>query len=365
MSTSRTERMVKLAEAQGLDALALMPGPNLFYLTGLSFFVSERPVVTLCPVDALPAVVLPELEAGKAERAGFRAFAYTDEEGYALAFHAACATLELAEARIGVELLRMRLLEARILQRYAPGAELVPADDLFAAMRAIKTEKELEATRRAVAVAESAFLAWLPQLRTGMTEREAAARLVAALQSHGAEGLAFSPIVCGGPNGALPHAFPANRPFQAGDWVVVDWGAKVDGYASDITRMVVFGEPQAPLADVHAIVVRANAAGRAAAGPGVAAQTVDAAARAVIEASGYGPHFVHRTGHGLGLESHEPPYIVNGNEAALEPGMLFTVEPGIYLEGVGGVRIEDDVVITPDGAETLTTLSRDPYIISA
>ena len=213
-------------------------------------------------------------------------------------------------------------------------------------------------------MAESAFLAWLPQLHVGMTEREAAARLVSALQSHGAEGLAFSPIVCGGPNGALPHAFPAERPFQAGDWVVVDWGAKVAGYASDITRMVVFGEPQAPLADVHEIVVRANAAGRAAVRPGVEAQAVDAAARAVIDASGYGPQFMHRTGHGLGLEAHEPPYIVNGNEQILDPGMLFTVEPGIYLEGVGGVRIEDDVVVTQTGAETLTTLSRDPYIIS-
>lgn len=364
MHGSRIDRMVALAEQQGLDAVALMPGSNLFYLTELSFFVSERPVVVLCPVDAAPAVVLPELEAGKAERAGLRTFTYTDEEGYALAFHEACASLELAEARIGVELLRMRLLEARTLQRYAPGAELVPADDLFAAMRVIKTQTELDATRRAVEVAETAFLQWLSELHVGMTEREAASRLVAALQACGAEGLAFGPIVCAGPNGALPHAHPGHRWFQEGDWAVVDWGAKVDGYDSDITRSVVFGEPGGELAGVYEIVAQANAAGRAAAGPGVEAQAVDAAARAVIEARGYGPQFTHRTGHGLGLEAHEPPYIVSGNAHVLEPGMLFTVEPGIYLDGVGGVRVEDDVVITEDGAETLTTLSREPYVIS-
>ena len=363
MSTSRLESVAILAESQGLDAVALMPGPNLFYTTGLSFFISERPVVALCPVDASPAIVLPELEAGKAENSGFEVFSYTDEESYALAFHEACATLELAEARIGVEALRMRLLEARILQRYAPDVDLIPADDLFAELRVIKSTDELEATRRAVAVAEQAFRLWLPQLGVGMTEREAAARLIATLLSNGAEGLAFSPIVCGGPNGALPHAFPANRPFQPGDWVVVDWGAKVDGYMSDLTRMVVFGEPSAPLVDIYDIVLRANVAGRAAVGPGVEAQVVDAAARAVIETSGHGPQFMHRTGHGLGLESHEPPYMVTGNTQLLEPGMLFTVEPGIYLGGVGGIRIEDNVVVTDAGAETLTTLPRAPFII--
>jgi len=360
---TRLEQIVQLAESYGLDALVLMPGPTLFYATGLHFSISERPVVALCPVDASPALVLPEFEASKATSVGFEVFTYTDEEGYALAFHEACATLELADARLGVEALRMRLLEARILQRYAPGAELTPADDLFAELRIVKQDAELDAMRRAVAVAERAFELWLPQLRVGMTEREAAARLIAALLANGGDALAFDPIVCGGPNGAMPHAHPAHRPFQPGDWVVVDWGAMVDGYVSDITRMVVFGEPSAPLAEVHEIVLRANEAGRAAVAPGVEAQAVDAAARAVITAAGYGPRFTHRTGHGLGLESHEPPYLVAGNAQVLEPGMTFTVEPGIYLDGVGGVRIEDDVLLTPDGVQTLTALSRSPFVV--
>lgn len=364
MSIAYLEKLASLALEQGLDALALMPGPNLFHLTGLSFFVSERPILMLIPVDADPAVVLPELEAGKAEQAGIQAFPYTDEEGYALAFHEACAHLELAEARIGVEALRMRVLEARILQRYAPDVILSPADDLFAELRMIKDVSGLDAMRRAIAVAENAFLDWLTFIHVGVTEQEAAGRLVAALFAGGAERLAFDPIVCGGPNGALPHAVPGPRHFRSGDWVVVDWGAVVSGYHSDLTRMVVFGEPRGELLNVYDLVLRANKAGRAAVAPGAPVQAVDAAARVVIDDGGYGAQFIHRTGHGLGLEAHEAPSVVSGNTLSLSPGMTFTVEPGVYLAGVGGVRIEDDVLVTQHGSETLTSLSREPFIVS-
>lgn len=364
MTAEHLEKLTSLAAARGLDALALMPGPNLFYLTGLSFGVSERPIVVLIPVDAPPAIVLPELEAGTAQQAGFDVFTYTDEEGYALAFHEACATLELAEARVGVEALRMRLLEARILQRYAPDIDLSPADELFAELRLYKTAAELDTLRRAIAVAEAAFRLWLKSLRVGMTEREAAGRLTATLLSSGADGIAFGPIVCGGPNGALPHAVPGDRRFQLGDWVVVDWGATVDSYHSDLTRAVVFGEPAGELLAIHDVVRRANEAGRAAVRPGLKAQDVDAATRAVITEAGYGAQFIHRTGHGLGLEVHELPSMVNGDVTPLAPGMVFTVEPGVYVPGLGGVRIEDDVVVTETGGETLTTLPRSPFIVT-
>ncbi len=359
---NRLQALLDAAQAQGLDALALMPGPNLFYVTGLSFHVSERPILAFFPVDQAPAFVLPALEAGKVSH--LNNFPYTDEEGYALAFHEACASLELAEARIGVELFGIRLLEARILERYASGSELLPADDLLSSLRLIKGPEEIAALRRAVSVTENAFWSWLDELRLGMTETEAAARLTAALVAAGAEGPAFAPIVAGGPNGALPHAVPGSRPFETGDWVVVDWGASVGGYVADITRMVVFGEPEGELAKLHELVRRANAAGRAAARPGLPAEAVDAVTRAVIEEAGYGASFTHRTGHGLGLEAHEPPSLVTGDRTRLEPGCVFTVEPGIYLEGLGGIRIEDDVLITPEGSETLTSLPREPFVIS-
>ena len=250
-----------------------------------------------------------------------------------------------------------------ILERFAPGAELVPVDDLYADLRMTKSTDELNVMRRAVRVAEEAFLAWVPMLREGISEREAASKLVGALLGSGADGLAFDPIIASGPRGALPHAVPGERLFQRGDWVVVDWGAKLAGYDSDLTRMLTVGEPTEPLLRVHRIVVEANAAGRAAVAPGIEARAVDAAARAVIEATRYGPLFFHRTGHGLGLEEHEPPYIVAGNPLQLEPGMTFTVEPGVYLEGVGGVRIEDDVAVSGSGCITLSELSRAPFVI--
>ena len=162
-----------------------------------------------------------------------------------------------------------------------------------------------------------------------------------------------------GPNAASPHAVPSDRPIQPGETIVVDCGAIVGGYAADITRTFAIGALEPEMARVYEIVQAANAAGRAAAGPGVPAEEVDRAARAVIEEAGYGECFTHRTGHGLGLEVHEPPYIVAGNERVLKPGMTFTVEPVIYLPGRGGVRIEDDVVVTPTGAESLTTFPRE------
>jgi len=358
---TRISQALAAAESVGLDALALVPGPNLLYLTGMSFHLSERPIVALLPVDARPSIVLPGFEAGKA--AGFDTYTYTDEDGYAFAYSQACAALELADARVGVEALGMRLLEARTIERFAPNVELVPVDGLFAELRMAKTTEELYAMRRAARVAEEAFLRWVPMLRAGITEREAAAHLVGALLSGGADRLAFDPIVAGGPHGSLPHAVPGDRAFQLGDWIVVDWGAVVDGYCSDLTRVVVVGEPTGRMREIHEIVLAANEAGRAAVAPGLEAQEVDAAARAVIEAAGYGPQFFHRTGHGLGLQEHEPPYIVRGNRLSLLTGMTFTVEPGIYLPGVGGVRIEDDVVVTASGGESLTTLSRAPFVI--
>lgn len=363
MESERIMQALERAEMMGLDGLALMPGPNLRYLTGLSLVVSERPIVVFFPVDAEACAVVPGFEAAKLRDLGVRAFDYGDEEGYALAFHEACVHLELADARLGVEALRMRLLEARALMRYAPNIELIPADNLYEEQRSVKSVDELNAMQRAVRVAESVFLRWVSQLRVGITEREAAAQLMGLLLSNGADGLAFEPIVASGPNAALPHAVPGDRPFQVGDWVVVDWGAIVDGYVSDLTRVLVVGDPSGPLAKVHTAVVEANEAAYQAVAPGITAEAVDMAARTVIEDHGYGAYFTHRTGHGLGLEAHEMPSIVAGNSQGLLPGMTFTIEPGVYLPGIGGVRIEDDVVVTAQGAMRLSSLSRAPFVV--
>lgn len=364
----RTNRMTRLRqemERKGLDCLALVPGANLFYLTGLSFHLSERPIVALFPVDAPPAIILPALEEPKVASPGsaLQTYPYTDERGPAAAFQQACAALELAQARIGVEELRMRVMEARLLERYAPDCQLVAADDVMETLRVIKDTDEVAWMRRAVAVVEAALRAVLTQIRPGMTEREVAGLLMVETLRGGSEGTPFEPIVVAGPNAASPHATPTDRPIRRGETVVIDCGAVVGGYASDITRTVALGGLPEEMLRVYEVVRRANEAGRAAVRPGRAAQDVDRAARAVIQEAGYGDFFIHRTGHGLGLEVHEPPYIVEGNRHPLQAGMTFTVEPGIYLPGIGGVRIEDDVLVTPEGAETLTTFPRELMVL--
>jgi Xaa-Pro dipeptidase len=173
----------------------------------------------------------------------------------------------------------------------------------------------------------------------------------------------FAPIVSGGPNAANPHASPSDRKIQRGDMLVVDWGAAYDGYISDLTRTFAVGEADAEFQKIHKIVQDANAAGRAAAKPGVPCAEVDKAARAVIERAGYGPFFTHRTGHGIGMEGHEAPYMRGDNMQLLEPGMAFTVEPGIYLPNRNGVRIEDNVVITADSADVLSDLPREMGVV--
>ena len=369
MHTNRLSRLVEQANDQGFDALALVPGPNLFYLTGLSFHLSERPIVALFPVDRPPAIVLPALEAVKVEQATveLEPFPYSDEEGHTAAFQRACAVLELADPStgsgrrciVGVEALQMRLLEVRLLERYAPGCRLTPAEEVLAEQRMRKDEHELEQMRRAISITEAALRATMRQVKAGMTERKIAGLLMAEMLRGGGEGLSFPPIVVAGSNAASPHATPSDRPIQPGEAIVVDCGVTVGGYAADITRTFAIGALEPELDRVYELVRAANEAGRAKAGPGVAAEEVDRATRTVIEEAGYGEYFIHRTGHGLGLETHEPPYIVAGNERLLEPGMTFTVEPGIYLPGRGGVRIEDDVVVISGGAESLTTFPRE------
>jgi Xaa-Pro dipeptidase len=346
--------------ATGFDGVALMPGPNLQHLLGLSFHLSERPILALVTAASTAAIILPAFEAGRIEAAAceIQAYPYTDEEGPRSAIQAACAALELADSYLGVEALRMRLLEAELLERYAPGCQLAQAEAMLSGLRMRKDENALASMRNAVAITERALSTAVQQIRAGMSEKQAAGLLTIELLQAGGETLAFPPAVLAGPNAALPHAAPSDRPIAPGDTIVIDCGATADGYAADITRTFVIGGLEPDLAWVYEVVLMANAAATAAARPGMPAEVVDQTARAVIEEAGFGSLFTHRTGHGLGLETHEPPYIVAGNRQQLETGMTFTIEPGIYLPGRGGVRIEDDIVITKSGAHALTTFPR-------
>jgi Xaa-Pro dipeptidase len=280
------------------------------------------------------------------------------------AFRRAAQSLGLDGKRIGVEPRQLRLLEFHHVKAGAPEADFPDASEALSQLRLKKDKAEVDAMRHAVNVAQDALEDTIPLIKIGMTERELAGELVIQLFKHGSDPeLPFSPIVSSGPNSANPHASPSERKLQAGDMLVVDWGAAYNHYISDLTRTFAVGEVDAEFQKIHKIVQEANAAGRAAGRPGVPCANVDIAARAVIEKAGYGKYFNHRTGHGIGMEAHEDPYMRGDNMQLLEPGMAYTVEPGIYLPNRNGVRVEDNMVITETGVESLSDMPREIRVV--
>lgn len=367
MSIERIERLKHAARAAGIDLIALVPGPNLVYFTGLHMHLSERPIVALIPSnDDPPILITPFFEVGKATsgkvKLDWQVHSYKDGVPYQAVFDEAAALHRLAGKTIGVEPLQMRVLEWSLLSA-AANVKQASAAEAIAELRMRKDAGEVAAMKRAITLTEDALTRTLEDIRPGMAERQVAAVLMNRMLEAGAENLPFPPLIQAGPSGANPHAGAGDRVIAAGDLLIMDFGLTLNDYSSDITRTIAVGEPSSEMKRVYDTVKAANAAGRAAVKPDVTCASVDQAARDVIEAAGYGEYFTHRTGHGLGLEGHEPPYIVAGNDLVLQPGMTFTVEPGIYLPGKGGVRIEDNVVVTEAGCESLTTFTRDLVVL--
>lgn len=362
MSESRLNRLYTFIEQQGLAGVAVNAGPSLTYLTGLHFHLMERPVVILFVPGSEPTIILPELEQVKLGYLTFpvRAFAYGENAKlWPQTFRQALAESGVKGGRIGVEPGQMRLLEYNYL-RDAVDAEYVDGSAIFATLRARKDAEEIACMRKAVQIAEQALEATLPMAKIGVTEKEISSELFIQLMRHSSDpALPFTPIVGAGPNGANPHSTPSDRPLTEGDLLIIDWGASYNGYASDLTRTFAVGEIDEKAVKIHTTVQLANQAGREAGGPGIPCAEVDRATRKVIEDAGFGQFFTHRTGHGIGMECHENPYMHSANEQLLEEGNAYTVEPGIYLAGVNGVRIEDDVVVTAEGAESLSTMTRE------
>jgi len=366
MYADRLQRLQAVLKERDLDCLALMPGTNLTYMTGLHFHLMERPTVGFIPAAGKPVFAVPSLEKVKFDDSppyDLEVLGWSDEEGPEAVFEAAMK--ELPEIHtLAVEYLAMRVLELRLLQRHAPNAIVVDANPVMDVLRQFKTADEVAQMRAAVKVSEKALGEVLAEVRPGMTEREVATMLSRAQSQAGGEEIPFLPIVLAGGRAALPHGGPTDRVIQSGEVLLLDFGTRKGGYVSDITRTFAVGKPlEGKQLAVYEAVRAANEAGRQAARPGVTCQEVDRAARKVIEEAGFGEYFIHRTGHGIGLDGHERPYIVEGNEVVLEPGMTFTVEPGIYIAGEIGVRIEDDVVITEDGCESLSTFDRKLQVI--
>lgn len=364
----RLDSVRRQLREQGVDCLALVPGSNLRYLTGMHFHLMERALIVFVPVDAEPVLVLPALEVLNWQSGapfGGRIFSWDDSRGPEEAMREAAKALPQTKT-IAVERLRMRVLEHDLVRRYLPNAETVMAETVMDPVRMSKDPAEIDSLRRAIRISDAALEEVISGVAPGITEREVSGRLSAAMLLRGGESVDIEPQVVSGQKSALPHGATADRPVESGDIVLIDFVTAVNGYHSDITRTFVVGQSKdARLGDVYRAVLEANAAGRRAVRPGVTCHEVDRAVRAVIEDAGLGECFTHRAGHGLGLDIHEAPSVVSGNDMRLDVGMVFTIEPGVYIEGWGGVRIEDDVVVTEDGCESLTSFSRELTSVGA
>lgn len=343
----RRARAAARCRDTGVAALLLAPGSDLTYLTGYRIGPSERLTCLVLANDGTATLVVPELEAPRAAVAApdlpQRTWAETDDPA------ALIAALVGRPGAIGLSD-QMWTAFALGLQRAFPAREFRVASDVTRALRMRKDRAELDALRAVSAAADRAFIRALDLEFSGRTEREVGMDLAALLRDEGHDEVMFT-IVAAGENGASPHHHTGERRIRSGDVVVLDFGGTRAGYGSDITRTVHVGRyPDSEAARVHDVVRRAQGAGYVAARAGASAASVDAAARAVIVDAGYGEHFIHRLGHGIGLDGHEHPYLVAGNEELLEPGMAFSIEPGVYLPGKFGVRIEDIAVIGDDGS---------------
>ncbi|MGY1396752.1 aminopeptidase P family protein [Streptomyces sp. SS10] len=358
----RMDRAARQAADAGLAGLLVAPGPDLVWLTGYAPpAVTERLTLLVLAAGREPELVVPTLEAPDAEKAtGAPALALRDwtdgKDPYALT-----AALLDDRGRFGVSdnAWALHLLG---LQQALPGTSYVSLTDALPMLRAVKDAAELERLAAAGAAADAAFEEIRNVRFSGRPESEVAADLAALLRRFGHSQVDFT-IVASGPNGANPHHEAGDRRIERGDMVVLDFGGLKDGYGSDTSRTVHVGEPTEEERRVHDLVREAQEAGFRAVRPGAACQDVDRAARAVIAEAGYGEYFVHRTGHGIGVTTHEPPYMIEGEERPLVPGMCFSVEPGVYLPGRFGVRIEDIVTVTEDGGRRLNDTERGMVIV--
>jgi len=358
--TDRLTRTRAQMKAAGVELLSLPPGDDLFYLLGYSPHADERPCyLFLTASDAV--FLVPELNAGQARgQVELPFLTYTDAEGPAAALRQARNRLKAAGSAAVGDTMRADFL--LLLQEWWAGSAFVPGAQVMAPVRMIKTADELDAMRRSAATADVATDAAFAACRPGVTEVAVARAVAEAFGAQGVTQAGFA-IVGGGPNGAFPHHASGSRPLAAGEPVLVDLGGRLDGYASDITRMGYLGEPSARYREVHAAVEHAVRAGIDAIKPGAPLAAVDRAARSVIEGAGYGKFFTHRTGHGIGITGHELPSVTHTNETPMQAGMVFSVEPGIYLEGEFGVRLEEIVVVTPKGGERLSKLAREVRVL--
>jgi len=359
---TRMERAVEDAVAEGLDGLLVTPGPDLLWLTGYTpTAITERLTMLVLSADAEPRMLVPTLERPDLDSAvGAPALSISDWRDGQDPYDVAAGLLRSgAQYAVSDSTWAMHLLG---LQRRVADTRYFAISDRLPMLRAVKDANELARLEAAGAAADAAFEEIVGVSFAGRRETDVAADLARLLRDFGHEQVDFT-IVASGPNGANPHHDAGERTIAEGDMVVMDFGGLMQGYGSDTTRTVAVGEPAAQMREVHGIVRAAQEAAFEAVQPGIACQEIDRVARRVITDAGYGDEFIHRTGHGIGMTTHEPPYMVEGEERPMVPGMCFSIEPGIYLAGRFGVRIEDIVTVTENGGRRFNHTSRELVIV--
>jgi Xaa-Pro dipeptidase len=362
MFQKRREQLVSRMQQQSIDVAVLVPGSNMYYFTGLQLKQSERLTVVAITAHNQLYFLVPQVELTKVDLSnGGTILSYSDEEGPTQAIQQLKKELGIAQT-LGIEYDAMRVKEQKAIENLTYDNLC----DIGASIRDIRMEKdehEIALMRQAVQIVEESLTATLPIIQAGISEMEVAAQLEYEMRRRGSEGTPFGTIVASGYRGALPHGRASTKKIETGELIVIDFGAIYKGYVADMTRTVALGEVSPTLKTIYSIVKQANETAIAAIKPGMPAHAIDDLARGIICDAGYGDYFTHRLGHGIGLSAHEEPYMMQRNQLMLKPGMAFTVEPGIYVQDVAGVRIEDNLIVTEDGYENLMTYSKELIIL--
>ncbi len=349
---TRRERLAARFDPLAVDAVLVTKLPNVRYLTG---FTGSSAMTLVAPAGSVFFTDGRYAEQSRHEVPDLERVASMDPPAPAILDH--CRRLGVAS--LGFERHAVTVAQLAAWEAKLDGVALVGVDEEVERLRWTKDDEELGMLRRAQEATDQAFDEILDLLAMGMTERQAAAQLEQAMMRHGADGLSFDPVVAFGEHAAEPHHRPCHRALDEGDVIKMDFGALCGGYHTDMTRTVAFGGPAAELRKVHDVVAGAQQAGIDAIRPGVTGGEVDLAARRIVEEAGYGERFTHGLGHGVGLEIHEGPGLRSGGEDVLPEGAVVTVEPGVYLPGLGGVRVEDTVEVTGGGGTALGTSTRE------
>jgi len=357
---SRKERLIALMKEKKVKALVMSPSMNMLYITGFNTFPGERLLVSVLDVSGEVVFVIPKMYEQEVREKGVfdRIITWDDSQDPGKILKTLSEEKGYADRTIAVEDTMWFIAFDKIYQTFKD-ARFIKASGIVGELRKYKTADEADKMRKSSELADKALSRTIPLIRPGMKETEVRDILEAELKLQGLSEPSFETIIGSGPNSALPHYTAGERILQPGDSIVIDFGGIYQGYCSDMTRTIVLGKATQEYREVYETVKEGQRKAVEAVKPGMKASDIDAAARNYIAEKGYGDYFIHRTGHGIGLEVHEEPYISNMSDTILQPGMVFSIEPGVYLPGKFGVRIEDLVMVTETGAEVLNKYTKE------